>query len=261
MPDHRMNLCSINIRFESTSDGPNNWPNRKDILFKILKLKQPDLFGTQEGRKKQIYDIVESMDEYEIIDGHRKWIEPRMFPSIFVRKNIFNIKGSGDFWLSKFPNISGSRSYNSDFPRLCTWSILEHSKNKEEFAIFCTHLDHQNPDTRLEQAKVLCQQILKILRAEKINKFILLGDFNEGPNGMTRKILAKNLQVFDPWETLGLDNLGTYHRFDGKSQQNERIDWILHSKLFTPQTAEIFQFHDNGKFPSDHHPIFCELNY
>lgn len=260
MSQPTLKLCSVNIRFESKSDKSNDWPFRKKVLFQILKNQQPDIFATQEGRKGQLYDLGHFMNSYQLIDTHRSWIEPRMYPTLFFLKSKFQLLDSGDFWLSQFPSISGTRSFNSEFPRLCTWAWLKDLESESNILLFNTHLDHLYPSTRLNQCTVLAQEMEKIISKFQVTHYFLLGDFNEGPENEGRKYLTKSLPLIDPWEVLKKENLGTYHRFDGKSASNQRIDWILHSSNLKSIDAEICQFHDNNLYPSDHHPIFATIH-
>ena len=243
-----------NIRFENPSDGLNNWPNRKGIWSEIIKNNKVTILCTQEGRKNQLLDA-NSCINLDLIHGHREWIPERMYPCIFIDKNIFTLIESGDFWLSETPHVAGSKSFQSAFPRLCTWVLLK--KDEFSFYVFCCHLDHILDSTRHEQSKVLSEQITKI-NSQSL-PFVLAGDFNESPNGNVRSHIDKNLILKDPVALNDENNQGTHHRFDGDNTKTSRIDWILHTEKFKSSDYRIIKDSKNGIYPSDHFPVVTRL--
>ena len=246
-----LSLITSNIRFENDQDGPNNWTHRKNVWSKIIKNFQPDILCTQEGRKEQIYEA-SKQSNLKIIDSHRDWIKERMYPTIFINPDKINIIKSGDFWLSETPSIPGSKSFKSAFPRLCTWAKVK--KSDAELFIFNCHLDHILPETRLRQSNVLLNEIRKVnLKNECL---IITGDFNESPSEEVRKNIVSQIDVFDPIE-LGFEvDQGTHHRFDGDNSGSTRIDWILAHKSLKCHAYKIIKENKNGKFPSDHFPVY-----
>lgn len=244
-----------NIRFENSADDNNNWPERKYIWSKIVNKFDVDILCTQEGRKDQLLDA-ESLLYLNIIKSHRKWIRERMYPSIFINLKKFSLIDSGDFWLSETPNIAGSKSFNSAFPRLCTWVKLK--KNENVFFIFNCHLDHVLAETRLAQFEVISEQIFKINNEN--NPYVLVGDFNEAPDNSVRALINKNLKLQDPLINLNICDEGTHHRFDGKNDTSSRIDWILTTHEINCEKYQIIKDNENGRYPSDHFPIFAKLS-
>src|SRR5690606_18368152 len=116
----------------------------------------------------------------------------------------FKFIKSDDFWLSETPNIAGSFSFESAFPRLCTWA---HLKTNQGVVFICAdvHLDHVKESTRLAQAKVLAHELSKIAQDLPI---ILMGDFNSAPNTLVRNQLLRDLRdLGDPWEILGREEM------------------------------------------------------
>jgi len=248
------NLMTSNIRFENPADEINNWPKRKHIWSKIVDKYDIDILCTQEGRKNQLLDA-ESITKLKIVDGHRDWIPERMYPSIFINLNKFSVLSSGDFWLSETPDIAGSKSFNSAFPRLCTW--VEVKKDNNTFFVFNCHLDHVLDETRLSQSKVIAKQIPIINKCNV--PYILAGDFNESPENTVRSLFNEDLALNDPFNDLNIPDEGTHHRFDGKNKTSSRIDWILITRKFNCKKYEIVKDHDSNSYPSDHFPVFANL--
>ncbi|MFZ8933652.1 MAG: endonuclease/exonuclease/phosphatase family protein [Bacteriovoracaceae bacterium] len=249
-------VSTSNIRFDNPKDGKHDWGHRRDILAQVLNNFSSHILGTQEGRKDQIMDLLSLLNEHQIIDNHRSWIKERMYPTLFYNPKHLELLLSGDIWLSQTPEIPGSKSFNSAFPRLCTWAKFKLAKKENSFYVFNCHLDHIRSSTRLAQIKVLIEQ------AKKINPqslpFLLLGDFNEGPDGEVRKELKKHYpELFDSWLSLKKDECSSHHNFDGKDE-GRRIDWVLNTSPFLATEAKFFKDSKSGVFPSDHYPYIVE---
>jgi hypothetical protein len=115
-----MNLCFIssNIRFDNPHDGTNAWSHRRINLTNTLLFHAPEVIATQEGRYDQLKDFEGLLQNYFIVDDHRSWIKERMYPTFFLKKKAFELIKSEDIWLSETPEIAGSKSFGSAFPRL-----------------------------------------------------------------------------------------------------------------------------------------------
>lgn len=253
-------FVSANIRFENPADAENNWPHRKAFLAELINSKNPMILGTQEGREPQLRDLDNLLPKLTMIDSHRNWIEERMYPCLFVNSKAIEVIDSGDIWLSETPEIAGSKSFSSAFPRLCVWAGLKVKNTKREFLAINCHLDHVKEETRIEQVKVLAAEIKKINTDDK--PVVLMGDFNTSPDGIVRSHLISDLSLLDPWQLAQKRERTSFHKFDGQSPDgNEtRIDWILFSEHFKEFEIEMLDQHSNGQYPSDHFFIYAKAN-
>ncbi|MCP4914199.1 MAG: hypothetical protein GY909_13890 [Oligoflexia bacterium] len=219
----------------------------------------PHILGSQEGRQEQILDYENSLSGMKLIDGHRDWIEERMYPCLYYREDSFQVLESGDIWLSNTPEVAGSKSFDSAFPRLCTWAVMEGLNHR--FLIVNCHLDHVQAHTRVEQIKVLIHEIAKINKSNL--PLFLMGDFNDSPVSNVRKEIDKSdLDIYDPWLKLSLEERSSFHKFDGKDNSHEggsRIDWILSPSHIECLDIRLELNSIDGIFPSDHFPVFAEF--
>ena len=221
--DGPFTLISSNIRYDNPADGGHAWPHRREGLATILRDHQPLVIATQEGRQPQLLDLAGLLPHHDLVDGHRPWIEERMYPCLFVR-NGTKVTASGDIWLSETPEVPGSTGFGSTFPRLCTWARL--LVGEQTLVCVSAHLDHLRAETRAHQANVMGHQLAALLRPE--DRLVLMGDFNEGVDGPARSNLLRKLpSLVDPWLTLGRPEEVSHHRFDGEHENGARIDWIL----------------------------------
>lgn len=250
----KIKIVSSNIRFDNPADLDNSWNNRKKILSDDFNSRSLDIICTQEGRETQLRELEGLLSEFKLQDSHRSWIDNRMYPCIFTR--ALSSKQSNDFWLSKTPAKAGSISFNSAFPRLCTWAKLVIEGN--EILVFNMHLDHTTDDVRENQINVAIDEI-KTINKECL-PLIVCGDFNSGPNSNIYKTLIHRLDLLDPWTEHQLAEESTYHLFRGEFLEGKRIDWILHSKEFTSKKIELIKTNKNNIYISDHFPVYAELD-
>lgn len=248
-------LITSNIRFDNPADKENQWLYRKDLLAKLLTSHHPYLVATQEGREPQLREL-EKLLQMPLIDSHRKWIDKRMYPCLFYNDNFFKLKESGDLWLSETPEIPGSSSFKSAFPRLMTWARL--CTKNQDYLVCNMHLDHIQPSTRESQMKVFCTQVLKILKQS--DRLIVLGDFNDSPQSATRQQIIKCLPfLHDPWITQNKKEETSHHSFLGsKKTQGHRIDWILLDKRIEISDISFDKNHQANRYPSDHYPVILK---
>lgn len=245
---------SSNIRFDNPHDGHRAWDYRKELLYQSIIDFSPAILGTQEGREPQLRELETGISKYKLIDDHRPWIEERMYPCLFIDESKIDVQDSGDIWLSETPDIPGSKSFESAFPRLCTWIRGTYKETRKEILCANVHLDHVKDMTRYEQIQVLSQRIKKIMKENE--SLILMGDFNESPEGQVRAHLSQALpELYDPWLALQKSEESSHHTFKQPITEGARIDWILaHRNL---EAFDIFfdKIHKEGLYPSDHFPV------
>ena len=242
-----LSVISSNIRYDEPTDGAHCWANRRDFLAERLGDFCGDLLATQEGKKAQIDELAERLPELTLIDSHREWIERLMYPCLFYRPEALTVVDSGDIWLSESPSLAGSRSFGSEFPRLCTWATF-----REGLLAINVHLDNVRADTRVHQISVLLQQIRRM--HDDPTDVLLMGDFNEPPDGPVRAAINETWpNLTDPWLQLGVPEDSSHHCFGEEMDYGSRVDWILGGPSFQP--LEIFldkAVSPVGVYPSDH---------
>jgi endonuclease/exonuclease/phosphatase family metal-dependent hydrolase len=254
-----LTLLTCNIRFDNPADGTNSWSHRRLFLRDILLSHSPDIIATQEGRFQQLQDLDSLLPDYDLVDDHRAWIGERMYPTFFVKKNHFEKTRSEDIWLSETPDIAGSRSFDSAFPRLMTWMKIQPVNSHNDLWLVNTHLDHVKEETRLGQIKVLSQEIKKFWKQD--DSLIILGDFNEGPQGKVRNHLNGEFDLQDTWNLFHQKEESSHHAFQGEVTNGNRIDWILVDKKIKVLKSEMDKSSREGKFPTDHYPVMARIRF
>ncbi|MFP4193498.1 MAG: endonuclease/exonuclease/phosphatase family protein [Desulfobacterales bacterium] len=254
----KIRIMTLNLRFENDRDGENAWQNRREMIVRMIGSYAPDILGTQEGKQNQILYLKENLHGYFAHIPDRPDDEKAQCPTLFIRGQKFAIAGGRDFWLSKTPDVHLSKDWDSAFPRMLSYAVLESlEQGGVKLCAAVTHLDHKGTEARLRQAEIIAKWAgdLKV-------PLVLMGDFNEEPDAdVYRMLTGSGTGLHDTWRSLGRDEgpeSYTHHAFTGSPKGN-RIDWILAGRGFSVLDARVVKYRENRYYPSDHFPYMAEL--
>lgn len=251
---------SYNIRYGTANDGKNHWNTRKEFLISTIKTFDPDLLGTQETLGFQRDYLAAQLMGYEVVGaGRDNGKDKGEMAAIYFKRSRFEKLDCGHFWLSKTPEVAGSKSWGAACPRMVTWVKLRDCQGPEdEPVVFLnTHFDHHGTRARLESAWLLRRCVAEL---GKTNRIIVTGDFNAGEDSMpyhmffgalesTPPFMADVYRVVHPLRSV---NEGTFSGFKANVTNGPRIDWIGASAGWVVVSAEIDRTARNGCTPSDH---------
>jgi endonuclease/exonuclease/phosphatase family metal-dependent hydrolase len=242
-----------------THDGPEEWPNRRDLFVHTIAAAHPDVMGTQELTQIQGDYVVRQLPNYSWFGIDRRGGHADEHMGVFYRRDRLRLVRSGNFWLSETPDIVASNSWHTPFPRMATWGLFEEKAGHRRFYLFDTHLFYRAEDepARTKGVRVLLEQMARIMGDSGL-PVVVTGDFNTIPSSDAYKLLAAQLtdvrsavpQVRGPEKT--------FHNFTGNPDQ--RIDWMF-EKGFTPLSFATITTHQDSLYPSDHFPIFAVLQW
>ncbi|MFP5212918.1 MAG: endonuclease/exonuclease/phosphatase family protein, partial [Acidobacteriota bacterium] len=91
-----MYIMTFNLRFENERDGPNSWALRRDLVVDLVRRYKPAILGTQEGKPGQLRYLEEHLPEYAMHAPGRYWDDSSQYPTIFYRRDAFNVLGGGE---------------------------------------------------------------------------------------------------------------------------------------------------------------------
>ena len=57
-------IMTFNIRYPNPGDGPNYWPNRKEMVASMVRFHGADLVGVQEAFRSQLDELSEQLPGY-----------------------------------------------------------------------------------------------------------------------------------------------------------------------------------------------------
>lgn len=261
VPDgsHGLRVMTFNVRYPSQDDGINVWPNRRDLMVKVIRQQHPDIIGTQELFTSQGDYLAKHLKHYKWFglgrNGNNKEANDNEHMGVFYNTERLRIIKRGNFWLSETPDVPGSVSWNQLMPRMVTWAEFQDKASGKRFYFYDTHLPYQAKaeDLRLRGAKVLLNHIAKVPDSLPV---IVTGDFNSAPDQPTHALMTKVLH--DAWMNAPAHHgpAHTFHDFTG--QPSKRIDYIYYRGLKAKDVRTITTHH--GKvYPSDHFPVMADF--
>jgi endonuclease/exonuclease/phosphatase family metal-dependent hydrolase len=249
---------TFNIRLNTTSDGPNMWDNRKELV--VAYSMSPDLIGMQEVLSSQLDYLTEKMYWFSYYGvGRDDGAFSGEAVPIFYNKDRFSLLDKGTFWLSPTPKIPGSVGWDAALTRICSWVKLSEKSTGFQFYFLNTHFDHMGDTARTESAKI----ILDFINTETENlPVILTGDFNCSPEEDPYSVFtAKGAGLTDACMIAGTEEElreGTFNGF-GTEQNPERIDMVFYKGRWEATAYEVLKIKDGEMFISDHWPIVVKL--
>lgn len=266
-----LTLMTFNLRTGNMPDGANHWDHRKDLVARLIRGIDPDILGAQEALAGQ-YDFLRGQFEsaYHLVGVCREdGCRAGEAAPILLRRERFDLLASGTFWLSETPQAVGSKGWDGDWPRICTWARVRGRRcspasadRSAEILVLNTHLDHAGPIARREGAKLL-RRFMAEQGADA--PLLLMGDFNVGPESEPHRILLDDaddgVRLFDAYRHLHPQRAAdeaTWHGFTGAADGSP-IDWILCSPHFHVESCDIDRTRFDGRYPSDHFPVTAKV--
>lgn len=261
-------VMSFNIRYGTADDGENQWNNRREMVFDLLRNHRCDVVGLQEALKFQIDEIIKAVPEYGIVGvGRDDGKTEGEYSAILYNRERFKIDESGTFWLSDTPEVPGSITWGNACTRICTWARFGEKKSGRAFYFYNLHLDHISQPSREKSVALVSERIDQRNHKEP---FIITGDFNAGEDNPAilylkgKTILndgrggeSKNpVPVVDTFRLLHPDanDVGTFNEFKG-IRTGDKIDYIFTTPDVKVLEAAILYDNVGGHFPSDHFPV------
>jgi endonuclease/exonuclease/phosphatase family metal-dependent hydrolase len=255
-----LKVITYNIRLDVDSDGANAWSFRKDYFTSQIQFYNPDIFGVQEAKPNQVIDISKALLDYNNVGIGRDGIGQGESSNIFYKKERFTVKESNTFWLSETPNII-SKGWDAAYNRVCTYALFKDLKTKKLFWLFNTHLDHIGEQARTKGIELILSKI-KELNTKKY-PVILMGDLNSEPQEERILLLKKEM---DDARAVSIDKpfgpSGTFNNFKHNEPVTRLIDYIFISKNSILKVKKYAVLSDSKdlKYPSDHLPVYVEIN-
>ncbi|MGN6376478.1 MAG: endonuclease/exonuclease/phosphatase family protein [Sphingomonas sp.] len=258
-PPAPLRVMSFNVRTTiNVDDGREAWPKRRELFIATIRAAHPDVMGTQELSQMQGDYIVRRLPGYAWFGIDRQGGHADEHMGVFYRRDRLKLVDMGNFWLSETPDVAGSNSWGTPFPRMSTWGLFEDKASGRRFYLFDTHFPYRDQDepARTKSAKVLIDQIARI-DAQGL-PVVLTGDFNTTPDSESYALVSQAMTdvrkaVSNPG---GPD--ATFQGYSGKA--TNRIDWIF-ERGFTPLTDVTSTTHRGTLYPSDHFPVLATLGW
>ncbi len=259
--NYTINIATYNIRMDTPNDSLDPWHLRNEMIKELVRFHDFDVFGTQEGFKHQLDDLLD-MEEYSYFGvGRDDGKEAGEHSAIFYKKNKFTVIDNGDFWYSENPDEPGLGWDATCCHRICSWGHLKDIETGKEFYIFNSHYDHEGEVARKNSSLLLLKKINEIAGNKPI---FCTGDFNATPNSEPIQIIYDDGKLKDSYllsEQKPYGTEATFNNFKVNHSNRSRIDYIWvsnHVRVKKYGTLNDIQY---GHFPSDHYPVMIKAQF
>lgn len=245
---------TYNIRYDTPADSINQWSNRSNKVYALISKYDPGIFGVQEAVHNQMADLAHNLPGYSFVgvgrdDGKTKG----EYSAIFYRKDKYKIIKEGTFWLSKTPDVPGSKDWDAAITRVASWAVMKDIKSNKDFFFLNTHFDHIGKEARRNSAAIIKEKIAAL--AGKLPA-IMTGDFNTMRDDGPYSVIMNNtgLILKDPAPH---DPPGTFCGFKVNGITCRAIDYIFYTSQWTASGYQVIQDNDGQYYPSDHLPVMA----
>lgn len=240
-------IMSFNVR-----DGEFD---REEIVPQVVADYLPDSVGFQECEGTWFLTLRTYLPEYQIIGVGRLTGIPLLGEStaIMFRKDKYELVDWGTFWLSETPD-KVSIGWDSKYYRTCTWAVLKNKETGECYAHVNTHLDNAGKDARINGLELVMEKA-----ASFDMPVVLTGDFNfpKGSDLYKRLVSDKLTDVSSVAQQA--DSGCTAHGYNGTVEGNP-IDFIcVNEKITDVKSYRIMREQYNGRYVSDHYPVYSDM--
>lgn len=260
-----LRVMSFNIRYGTADDGPDAWPERAPLVADVIRQFGPDLLGTQECLGFQRDELVAALPAFDVVAvGRDDGADSGEMCACFFRRDRFELRDHGTFWLSETPATVASVGWDAALCRIATWLRLRDRQTGQDVLWLNAHLDHRGPESRRRSALLIHRWLRD--HHDRRTAIVVTGDFNalpsdapDAPHYLLRHGDRARPWLVDTWTARhgGLgddDDFGTYHGFTGRAGSG-RIDWILTDEAAVVIEATIDRTGAGGRWPSDHFPV------
>ncbi len=260
-------VMTFNIRFDNPDDGPDAWPNRKEMVARTIRFHGSDFVGIQEGLIHQLEALDELLPYFDRIGvGRTAGDDEGEFSALYYRKDRFELLDHATFWLSETPNEPGSVGWDAALPRIVTWGKFSDNETGRSFFVFNTHFDHIGEQAREQSASLILKKIADIAGNAPV---VLTGDFNVTEDQQPYQILTgsanseSNVELMDAFYHARHGHHGPTSTWNGFEEivPDRRIDYIFTNSGFEVIQHAILADHQDGRFPSDHLPVVSDVRF
>ncbi|MCM1365415.1 MAG: endonuclease/exonuclease/phosphatase family protein [Faecalibacterium sp.] len=254
-PEDTVRIVSFNLR--TANDIYGSVKNRSQFIAAAFDAYAPDSIGVQEANPTWLNLLDEKIgDRYARVGEPRDNSKNTEYSCVYYLKDKYELLDSGTIWLSKTPDVAGSKDFNSSYPRICTWATLRDKQTGLTYTHANTHLDHLLESTRAKQAEVLMSKIEEL---EKTAPVVLTGDFNANEGKDAYNTVAAKMD--DSRLVAEKTQQGkTYHNYGrGDLLHTSAIDFIFVSKGTQVARYKIIDNTVEDMYLSDHYGLCADV--
>lgn len=243
-----VSLMTFNVQRARASSR--SWSKRSGRVHALLHREQPTILAVQEALPHQARVVRDALGaSYRFAGRGRNADGGGEGCPIFWDDRRLELVRADQRALSQTPDVAGSRSWGSLFPRILTVGVFRDRSTGARFSVINTHLDVLSSRARERSVALLT-------KAAGDGAALIAGDFNAGPDSVPRRALDEAGFV-DTWSQATerlTPEWGTYAAHRRPRAGGVRID-AIHARGFDVARAGIEARPIRGGRASDHLPV------
>ena len=250
-----MKIMSFNIRCGNV--GAESWSDRIDIVCQTILESGADSVGIQEATPEWMAAQKEKLGhKYDYVGiGRDDGNNEGEYSPVFFLIDKYEAVERDNFWLSETPN-EVSYGWDAVCRRICSWARLRDKTTGKEYVHINTHFDHIGVEARRNSVEM----IIKHAKTFVDIPVVFTADMNvvEGTENYNQFV---NSNYFDDTKKLAHDTMHycTYHDTKPEEHKDEVIDYVMINKGFKALKYVVMTEGIDGRFVSDHYPIYAEV--
>ena len=176
---------------------------------------------------------------------------------VFYLKSKFKLLDSGTFWISDTPD-EPSFGPGAACRRICTGAKLENRSTGEIYVHINSHFDHVSEEARVQGGQIVTRFIAEHFADVPV---VFTADMNTDANSETYATMTQDL-IDTKAAAADCVAYGTFHAGQDPNLRADRfIDFVLCSHDFDVSAYRTVTKGVDGRFTSDHFPIYADLMY
>lgn len=249
--NNTLRIMSFNIRCSGV--GVQTAESRYPLVSETILKGEPDSVGLQEATPEWMDYLKSALsDNYDFVGIPRE--DEGEYSSIFYLKDKYTVTESGNFWLSETPEKE-SKGWDAACYRICTWGVLENKETKEKYVHVNTHLDHIGVEARRNGVELMLQHLKKYSDIPAV--FTADMNIEEGTENYLQFVDSGFMYDTKHQAENTVDCL-TFHNIK-PSVFHDVIDYVMINDRFSADTYRVVTKGIDGKYVSDHFPIYADL--
>lgn len=248
-------VITFNIR--CTNLGMILRSSRNDEVIETIKKGMPDSFGVQEATPTWMRYLKRELgDLYDYVGvGRANGKNMGEFSAIFYLKDIYEVYDSDTFWLSETPE-EPSVGWDASMNRICTWAVLENKETGAMYMHINSHFDHKGTEARKNSVKL----ILEKTQMYNTLPVVFTADMNIREGDEAYKLMAESKILWDT-KKIAPDTMDylTFHDTVPSENEGRILDYVFINKNFGVTTYKVVTAGIDGRFVSDHYPVYADL--
>lgn len=254
--DSDIRVMSFNIRCANV--GLASWRSRIGIVCETIKRAAPDSVGLQEATPGWMDALKQNLDLYDYVGvGRDDGDNEGEYSAIFYLKDKYNVLESGTFWLSETPDTP-SFGWDAVCRRICTWAVLENRQSGEKYMHINSHFDHIGSKARENGTRM----ILELVSLHTDVPVVFTADMNtvEGTE-LYETLESSGVLADSKYLSANTMDYLTYHDTKPSIHKGDIFDFIFVNEKFSPQVYRVVTAGIDGRYVSDHFPIYCDMSF